>query len=57
MTYGDPDTVAEEALKFKDAGIEGFTLTIPDVHDLETVELAGRTLAPLFNRDGAVPSR
>jgi F420-dependent oxidoreductase-like protein len=49
VTYGDPDTVAEEALKFKDAGIEGFTLTIPDVHDLETVELAGRTLGPLFN--------
>jgi hypothetical protein len=40
--------VAEQAVAFIDAGIEGLTMTIPDVHDLETVELAGRTLGPVF---------
>jgi F420-dependent oxidoreductase-like protein len=45
---GDPDSVAEQAAAFLDAGIEGLTLTIPDVHDLETVELAGRTLGPVL---------
>lgn len=45
---GDPDSVAEQAAAFIDAGIEGLTLTIPDVHDLETVELAGQTLGPAF---------
>jgi F420-dependent oxidoreductase-like protein len=45
---GDPDGVAEQAAAFVDAGIEGLTLTIQDVHDPEVVALAGRTLAPLF---------
>jgi alkanesulfonate monooxygenase SsuD/methylene tetrahydromethanopterin reductase-like flavin-dependent oxidoreductase (luciferase family) len=45
---GDPDGVAEQAAAFIHAGIEGLTLTIPDVHDLETVALAGRTLGPVF---------
>jgi F420-dependent oxidoreductase-like protein len=45
---GDPDGVAEQATAFIDAGIEGLTLSIPDVHDLEVVELAGRTLGPVF---------
>jgi alkanesulfonate monooxygenase SsuD/methylene tetrahydromethanopterin reductase-like flavin-dependent oxidoreductase (luciferase family) len=45
---GDPDSVAEQATAFRDAGVEGLTVTIPDVHDLETVALAGRTLGPVF---------
>ena len=45
---GDPDTVAEQAAAFLDAGIEGLALSIPDAHDLETVALAGRTLGPVF---------
>jgi F420-dependent oxidoreductase-like protein len=44
---GDPDGIAEQAQRFLDVGIEGFTLTIPDVHDLETVALVGETLAPV----------
>jgi F420-dependent oxidoreductase-like protein len=48
LMAGDPDTVAEQAAAFIDAGIEGLTMTIPDVHDLEAVALAGRTLGPLF---------
>jgi F420-dependent oxidoreductase-like protein len=48
MLAGDPDSVAEQAAAFRDAGIEGLTISLPDVHDLETLALAGRTLAPVF---------
>ena len=30
------------------SGIEGLTFSMPDVHDLEAVALAGETLAPIF---------
>jgi F420-dependent oxidoreductase-like protein len=49
ITVGDPDTVGERVQALKDAGLEGYCFSMPDVHDLETVELAGRTLAPLFS--------
>jgi F420-dependent oxidoreductase-like protein len=45
---GDPDGIGEQAQALIDAGMEGLTLSIPDVHDRETVALAGRTLAPLL---------
>jgi F420-dependent oxidoreductase-like protein len=45
---GDPDTVGEAVQSRADAGLEGFTISLPDVHDLEAVDLAGRTLAPIF---------
>src|SRR4051794_24749515 len=45
---GDPDTVAERAQAFKDVGIQGLTISIPDVHDVEAVALAGRTLSAVF---------
>ncbi len=45
---GDADELAEKAAAFKEAGIEGMTMTLPDVHDLESVELAGRALGPVF---------
>ncbi|MFN8204736.1 MAG: TIGR03560 family F420-dependent LLM class oxidoreductase [Solirubrobacteraceae bacterium] len=44
---GDPDTVGERAQELLDAGLDGLTVSLPDVHDLETVALAGATLAPL----------
>ncbi len=47
-TTGDPDTIAEQAQAFAEVGIQGMTLVIPDAHDLEPIELAGRTLAPVF---------
>jgi F420-dependent oxidoreductase-like protein len=47
---GDPDEIAEQAQAFLDVGIEGLTLSLPDVHDLETVALVGETLGPLLNR-------
>jgi F420-dependent oxidoreductase-like protein len=45
---GDPDEVAEQAQAFADIGIEGMTFSMPDAHDLESLELAGRALGPVF---------
>jgi len=45
---GDPEELAEQAQRFLGVGIEGFTLSIPDVHDLETVALVGESLAPVL---------
>jgi F420-dependent oxidoreductase-like protein len=45
---GDPDTIAERAQALADVGIEGITVSLPDVHDLESLELAGRALASVF---------
>jgi F420-dependent oxidoreductase-like protein len=45
---GDPDTVAERVQALADVGIEGMTISLPDVHDLEAVELAGRAIGPVF---------
>lgn len=47
-TAGTSGEIAERAAAFREAGIEGLTFSMPDVHDPEAVELAGRTLAPLF---------
>jgi F420-dependent oxidoreductase-like protein len=47
-TVGDPDEVAEWAASFAEVGIEGLTISMPDAHDIEAVELAGRALAPVF---------
>jgi F420-dependent oxidoreductase-like protein len=44
---GGPDEIGEQLTAFMDAGIEGFTISLDDPSDLETVELAGRTIAPL----------
>jgi alkanesulfonate monooxygenase SsuD/methylene tetrahydromethanopterin reductase-like flavin-dependent oxidoreductase (luciferase family) len=52
MLAGDPDTVAEQAAAFRDVGIEGLTISLPDVHDLESLALAGRTLGPVFGAAG-----
>jgi len=45
---GDPGEVAEQAQAYVEVGIEGLTLSIPDVHDLEIVRLAGEALGPVF---------
>jgi alkanesulfonate monooxygenase SsuD/methylene tetrahydromethanopterin reductase-like flavin-dependent oxidoreductase (luciferase family) len=47
-TAGTPEQILERAHAFREVGIEGLTFSIGDVHDLEAVELAGETLAPLF---------
>jgi F420-dependent oxidoreductase-like protein len=46
---GTPEEIRARAQAFRDVGIEGVTFSMPDVHDLEAVALAGRTLAPVFN--------
>ncbi len=48
---GTPEQILERAHAFRDVGIEGLTFSMPDVHDLEAVTLAGETLAPVFNRE------
>ena len=48
MTVGDPDTIGEAAQAFADAGIEGMTISLPNVDDLEELELAGRTISTVF---------
>jgi alkanesulfonate monooxygenase SsuD/methylene tetrahydromethanopterin reductase-like flavin-dependent oxidoreductase (luciferase family) len=49
---GTPEQIAERAHAFREVGIEGVTFSMPDVHDLEAVALAGRTLAGVFGEAG-----
>jgi alkanesulfonate monooxygenase SsuD/methylene tetrahydromethanopterin reductase-like flavin-dependent oxidoreductase (luciferase family) len=44
---GDPESVREQVQAFLDAGLDGLTVSLPDVHDLETVALVGETIGPL----------
>jgi F420-dependent oxidoreductase-like protein len=47
---GDPDEVAEQAQAYRDAGIEGLTISGGGMaHDLEAIELTGHALAPIFS--------
>ena len=48
MTVGDPDTVGEAVQALADVGAEGMTISLPDVHDLEALELAGTVIGPVF---------
>jgi F420-dependent oxidoreductase-like protein len=45
---GTPDELAEQAQAFKDAGLDGLTGSLPDVHDLEAVALVGEAISPIF---------
>ena len=40
-----PEQVAEQIQELLDVGIEGLTFSMPDVHDLDAVRLAGETIA------------
>jgi F420-dependent oxidoreductase-like protein len=42
---GDPGEVAEQAQPYLDAGLDGLTFSMPEVHDLEQLALAGETLS------------
>ena len=48
VSAGDPDTIAERASGLVDAGLDGLIFNMPDAHDLETIALAGETLAPVL---------
>ncbi len=45
---GDADTVAERAQAYRDVGVQGMTIVMPDAYDLEAIARAGRTLGPVF---------
>ncbi len=45
---GEPDEVAEQVQAYLDAGLDGITLSMPDVHDTEMVALAGETLGAVI---------
>jgi F420-dependent oxidoreductase-like protein len=45
---GAPDSVAEQVQAYLDAGLDGVTVTMPDVHELESVALAGETLSAVI---------
>jgi F420-dependent oxidoreductase-like protein len=53
MTIGDPDTIGEAAQALADVGVEGMTISLPDVQDLETIELAGQTIGAVFPAKGS----
>jgi F420-dependent oxidoreductase-like protein len=54
MITGDPDAVREQVAAFLDAGLDGMLISLPDAHDLESVELAGQTLAELLGAPAGV---
>jgi F420-dependent oxidoreductase-like protein len=45
---GDPGALAERAQAYRDVGIEGMTIVLPNAHDLEAVALVGQALGPVF---------
>jgi alkanesulfonate monooxygenase SsuD/methylene tetrahydromethanopterin reductase-like flavin-dependent oxidoreductase (luciferase family) len=45
---GDPGEVSAQVQELLDAGLDGVTLSMADVHDLETVALAGETLGAVI---------
>ena len=45
---GDPGEVAAQVQEYLDAGLNGITITMPDVHDIESVKLAGETLGAVI---------
>jgi F420-dependent oxidoreductase-like protein len=44
---GGPERIREQIQELLDVGIEGVTISIPDVHDLDVVRLAGETIGPV----------
>src|SRR3954447_22073784 len=45
---GDSGEVAEQVQAYLDAGLDGITFSMPDVHDTEMVKLAGETLGAVI---------
>jgi F420-dependent oxidoreductase-like protein len=44
---GDPDAVATQAQNYLDAGLDGLIFNVHDASDLQTLELAGKTLSSI----------
>jgi F420-dependent oxidoreductase-like protein len=49
LAIGDPDAIGERAQALADVGIEGMTISLPDVHDPESIELAGKAIGSVFS--------
>ncbi|GAB3400688.1 LLM class F420-dependent oxidoreductase [Flindersiella endophytica] len=47
VVAGGPEQVQEQVQAYFDAGLDGILFNLPDAYDLETVALAGETLAAL----------
>ena len=45
VMFGDPDGITEQLAAHREAGLDGVIVNMPQVGDLEKVELAGKTLA------------
>jgi F420-dependent oxidoreductase-like protein len=45
---GSPERIAEQVREKVDAGVEGLTVSLPDVYDLDAVRLAGEAISPLL---------
>src|SRR3954467_7044566 len=45
---GEPSEIAAQVQAYLDAGLDGITFSMPDVHDLESVALAGETLSAVI---------
>lgn len=48
LLAGGPDEIAEQVQALADIGIEGLTVSMPDVHDTELVQLVGQSIGPVF---------
>jgi F420-dependent oxidoreductase-like protein len=45
---GEPDELVARAQAYRDVGIQGMTIVLPNAHDLEAVERVGQALGPVF---------
>jgi len=52
VTVGDPDTVVSQVAPLFEAGLDGLVFNLPDAEDLDSVSLAGATLAGAFGTLG-----
>ena len=48
-TAGTPEQILEMAHAYRDVGIDGMTIALPDAHDLDAVRLTGETLSQVFH--------
>lgn len=48
FVLGDADEVGAQVQALLDAGLDGIVFNMPDAHDVEQVELAGKVLGPLL---------
>ncbi|MDQ1498583.1 MAG: hypothetical protein QOI86_1923 [Actinomycetota bacterium] len=48
LTVGDPRTVTERMAAYREVGVDGMVVNLPEVADLDAVALAGETLGSVF---------